>query len=136
MNVNIVIEKVRFSETDMMGVVHHANYLRWMEIGRVEFLRALGIELLDLVKEDILFPIVDVSCQYYKSAHFDDEILIETALAEFSKIKLEFVYKIYKKEQEKQILLAEGKSKNVYIDKAGKVIRLPQKYYGKIIERH
>ncbi|MEG0831735.1 MAG: hotdog domain-containing protein, partial [Acidaminococcaceae bacterium] len=64
-------DRVRFVETDMMGVVHHANYLRWFEMGRVAYLRAAGVELLDLMAAGYLFPITEVECKYKNSGHFD-----------------------------------------------------------------
>ena len=60
--------KVRFYETDLMGVVHHANYLRWFEMGRVEYLRQAGIDLNEMMGEGFMVPIVDVNCRYRQSA--------------------------------------------------------------------
>ena len=89
---NIVREKVRFVETDMMGVVHHANYFRWFEMGRVEYLRQVGILLTELLADGIVFPITDVDCHYQASAKFDDYILIETTLEKISPVKMVFTY--------------------------------------------
>ena len=82
--------KVRFYETDLMGVVHHANYLRWFEMGRVEYLRQAGIDLNEMMGEGFMVPIVDVNCRYRQSARFDDEVIIETVLEKLSKVKLSF----------------------------------------------
>lgn len=60
-------DRVRFVETDMMGVVHHANYLRWFEMGRVAYLRAAGVELLDLMAHGVIFPITEVHVKYKNS---------------------------------------------------------------------
>lgn len=117
-----VREKVRFAETDMMGVVHHANYFRWFEVGRVEYLRQAGINLLDLMAVGIVFPITDVSCQYKSSAYFDDIISIETSLIELSRAKMVYSYRVVREADEK--LLAEGKTQNVFTDKQGRIIRL------------
>ena len=122
-----VREKVRFVETDMMGVVHHSNYFRWFEMGRVEYLRQARILLLDLMQNDILFPITDVSCQYRSSARFDDYILIETTLAELTKAKMVFSYRIVKEENGE--LLATGRTQNVFTDGRSRIIRLPANYY-------
>ncbi|BBB90004.1 MAG TPA: thioesterase family protein [Methylomusa anaerophila] len=124
-------EKVRFVETDMMGVVHHSNYFRWFEMGRVEFLRQAGVLLLDLMADGILFPITDVSCQYRASAKFDDSILIEATLAELSKAKMIFTFRILREKD--GALLATGRTQNVFADTQGKVIRLPEPYYGKLM---
>lgn len=125
-----VREKVRFVETDMMGVVHHANYFRWFEMGRVEYLRQAGIGLLDLMQQNILFPITDVSCQYRSSARFDDYILIETTMAELSKAKMVFTYKVIKEENGE--LLATGRTQNVFTDGGSRIIRLPAEYYDRL----
>ena len=85
--------KVRFYETDLMGVVHHANYLRWFEMGRVEYLRQAGIDLNEMMGEGFMVPIVDVNCRYRQSARFDDEVIIETVLEKLSKVKLSFSYR-------------------------------------------
>jgi acyl-CoA thioester hydrolase len=117
-----VREKVRFVETDMMGVAHHANYFRWFEVGRVEYLRQAGINLLDLMAVGIVFPITDVSCQYKSSADFDDIISIETSLIELSRAKMVYSYRVVREADGK--LLAEGKTQNVFTDKQGRIIRL------------
>jgi len=83
-----VKDKVRFVETDMMGVVHHSNFFRWFEMGRVEYLRQAGVYLLELMAAGILFPISDVSCKYRASARFDDCIAIEASLVALSKVKM------------------------------------------------
>lgn len=127
-----VREKVRFVETDMMGVVHHSNYFRWFEMGRVEYLRQAGILLLDLMQNNILFPITDVSCQYRSSARFDDYILIETTMAELSKAKMVFTYNVVKEATGE--ILATGRTQNVFTDGGSRIIRLPAEYYNSLQE--
>ncbi len=126
----IVRDRVRFVETDMMGVAHHANYLRWFEMGRVEYLRQAGVYLLDLMENGILFPITEVSCQYRSSARFDDSIIIETTMAELSKAKMVFTYQVMKEPD--QVLLAVGQTQNVFTGRNGRIIRLPQLFYEKL----
>ena len=75
-------DRVRFVETDMMGVVHHANYLRWFEMGRVAYLRAAGVELLDLMAHGVIFPITEVHVKYKNSCTFDDEFEVQTIMIE------------------------------------------------------
>ena len=125
-----VREKVRFVETDMMGVVHHGNYFRWFEMGRVEYLRQAEILLTELMAEGIVFPITDVDCQYKSSAKFDDQILIETTLVEVSPVKMIFTYKVLREVD--RLLLATGRTQNLFTDMNGKIIRLPSKYYSKL----
>ncbi len=125
-----VRDRVRFVETDMMGVVHHANYLRWFEMGRVEYLRQAGVYLLELMAAGILFPITDVSCSYRASARFDDCVAVETTMAELSKVKMVFTYRVVREAD--GALLATGSTRNAFTDEAGKVIRLPAEYYDRL----
>jgi acyl-CoA thioester hydrolase len=125
-------EKVRFVETDLMGVVHHSNYFHWFEMGRVEYLRTLGILLNDLLASGIVFPITDVSCKYRSSARFDDIILIQTTLKAVSKVKMVFTYDVVK--EVGQTLLATGETQNVFTDSQGKIIRLPDLYYNPLVK--
>lgn len=125
-----VHEKVRFVETDAMGVVHHSNYFRWFEMGRVEFLRQAGISLNELIAEGILFPITNVECKYRASAKFDDHILIETLPAELTAVKMIFNYKIMREAD--GLLLATGQTQNVFTNMQGKIIKLPTDYVNKL----
>ena len=125
-----VSDRVRFVETDMMGVVHHANYFRWFEMGRVEYLRQAGVLLPELMAEGIMFPIHDVSCQYHAPARFDDLISIETKMAELSPVKMIFAYQVVREHD--GVLLAVGRTQNVFTNNAGKIIRLPSCYYEKL----
>ncbi|MBP2626823.1 MAG: 4-hydroxybenzoyl-CoA thioesterase [Firmicutes bacterium] len=125
-----VREKVRFVETDLMGVVHHSNYFRWFEMGRVEHLRQAGVLLTDLLADGIVVPITHVDCQYRASAKFDDYILIETTLEEVSPVKMIFTYKVIKEVD--GVLLATGSTQNLFTDNNGKIIRLSRKYYDKL----
>ena len=122
--------RVRFYDTDEMGVAHHANYLRWFENGRVEFLRALGITLGDMIDDGILFPIVEISAKYFHPAKFDDEIEIETTGAAITRAKWDFSYKVRRVSDGE--ILVEGYSRNVFTSAAtGKITRLPEKYFSK-----
>ncbi|HWR07935.1 thioesterase family protein [Sporomusa sp.] len=125
-----VREKVRFVETDMMGVVHHSNYFRWFEMARVEYLRQAGVLLNNLMAEDIVFPITDVDCKYRMSAKFDDYILIEAVLSEVSKVKMVFTYRVLREHD--GALLATGCTQNAFTNKQGKITRLPEHYFKKI----
>lgn len=122
-----VSDRVRFVETDLMGVVHHSHYLNWFELGRVEYLRRCGILLNDLVASGIVFPITDVQCKYRSLAHFDDQILIQTTLKTISKVKMVFTYEVVR--EAGKVLLATGETQNVFTSTAGKIIRLPDSYY-------
>lgn len=82
---HIASVNVRFYETDMMGIAHHSNHFRWFEMARIEFLRKIGVTLWDMMNEDIVFPIMNVSCNYKEPANFDDELHIETYLVKMTR---------------------------------------------------
>ena len=125
--------RVHFYNTDEMGVVHHANYIRWFETGRVEYLRAIGINLNDLMADNILFPITEINAKYHNPAKFDDELEIETTARELTKVKMEFDYKISRIGDGK--ILVKGYSQNVFTNaETGKISRLPDKYFSKLAE--
>lgn len=123
-------ERVRFVETDMMGVVHHANYFRWFEMARVEYLRQAGVDLWELMDMEYLFPITDARCSYKKSAKFADEIIICADMIELSRAKMVFSYKI--KLAADESVLAEGFTQNVFTKKNGSVARLPQEIFQRL----
>ena len=127
-----VREKVRFVETDLMGVAHHSNYLRWFEMARVEYLRAAGISLLDLFAEDIVFPIVSVECKYMASARFDDWLLIDGVLLDCHRAKMDFGYQV--RRESDGAVLSEGYSRNVFTTGSGKMVRLPDEYFERLAE--
>lgn len=123
--------RVHFYDTDEMGVVHHSNYIRWFETGRVEFLRSIGITLTEMMNDKILFPITEVKAKYFHPAHFDDELELETNPLTLTKVKMEFNYKIRRKGEEE--ILVSGYSQNVFTSMdTGKIIRLPDKYFLKL----
>ena len=112
-----ICDRVRYVETDMMGVVHHSNYFRWFEMGRVAWLRAAGVELWELMNANIIFPITHVECNYKESALYDDEIEICATMI------------VRKKDG---AVLAEGESRNVFTDSNGHITRLSGAFYDRI----
>lgn len=123
--------RVHFYDTDTMGVVHHANYIRWFETGRVEYLRSIGITLTDMMSDGILFPLTEIQAKFIHSAKFDEDLELETTAVELTKVKMEFKYKI--RRQSDGELLVKGHSQNVFTNTAtGKISRLPEKYFSKM----
>lgn len=125
-----ITDRVRFSETDLMAVVHHTNYLRWFEMGRVAWFRQAGIDLNGLHDAGFMVPIVEVQCKYRQSARFDDVYEIQTTLKACSRVMIQFSYRILRKAD--GVLLAEGTSKNAFVNLEGKVTRLTPDYYEKL----
>jgi acyl-CoA thioester hydrolase len=121
--VNRTVYRVIYGDTDQMGVVYYANYLRWFERGRSEFLRQIGRPYPGIEKDGYHFPVVEAQCRYHQSAHYDDEIEIETMLSEVSRASLRFSYRITRPTD--RTLLAEGTTRHACIDSSGKAIRLP-----------
>lgn len=127
-----VEHRVNFYDTDAMAVVHHSNYIRWFEIGRVEFLRMLGITLNDMMEDGYVFPITDVKCKYLHPAKFDDVLVIETKPTALTKVKMAFDYRIYLA-SDPETIMVEGHTQNVFTSmETGKITRLLEKYYDKL----
>lgn len=118
---------VRYAETDQMGVVHHANYLVWFELGRTEFCKAKGFSYRDMeIEEDALMVVAEIYCRYKSPAFYDDTILVRTKLTEIRSRTLRFVYEIFRPSDE--TVLVEGESMHIFTDKTKKVRSLPPKY--------
>ena len=121
------ILRVRYAETDQMGVVHHANFLVWMEIGRVELVRARGLNYKELEQTEGLFLcVVGVNCRYLRPASYDQEILIETEVVRANPRMIEFGYHI--SSAEPIVLLAQGATRHVWVDRTWRPTRLPNRY--------
>ncbi len=123
--------RVRYAETDQMGIVYYANYLVWFEIGRVELLRALGFSYSLLEREhQCILPVIEARCRYRSPARYDDRILIETRPAMLRGSVLKFAYRILRKapEGEEPTLLAEGETVHVVCDGELNKTTLPEKY--------
>jgi len=119
--------RVRYAETDQMGVVYHANYLMWFEVGRVELLRSLGFEYKQMEVEDgIGIAVVEVSARYKSPARFDDELIIRTRVKTMRSIIIKFSYEVLRARD--GVLLCEGETTHVVVDKAMKKSVLPEKY--------
>lgn len=114
--------RVRYAETDQMGVVYHARYLDWFEVGRTEMIRSCGMDYRTLEDKGLLLPVVDLTVQYRKPARYDDWIVIGTRLTEFSNIRLEFAYEIRK--QEDQDLLVTGTTRHMWVNRQWKPARI------------
>jgi acyl-CoA thioester hydrolase len=106
-----------------MGVVYYANYLRWFETGRSEFLRQIGLPYMKIEQEGFRFPVTEAICRYSQSARYDDLITIETELSRLGRATLEFHYRILRESD--NALIATGMTKHACTDRTGRVSRLP-----------
>jgi len=120
---NLTKIRVRYGETDQMGVVYYGNYALYIEQGRTEWLRDLGISYKWMEDQNIMLPVVHLSIDYKASAFYDDLLTIETTLEEIPNVKIIFNYKIF---NEQNKLLATAKTILVFIEKdSGKIRRAP-----------
>jgi acyl-CoA thioester hydrolase len=127
----ITRQRVRYAETDQMGIVYYANYLVWFELGRVELLRSLGLAYSQMEKDHkLILPVVEANCRYRAPARYDDEILIETRPALLRGSVLKFAYRILRSpsDGEEPKLLAEGETIHVVCDENLKRMPLPEQY--------
>ena len=118
--------RVRYAETDQMGVVYHSNYIIWLEVGRVELLRQLGFSYQEMEAEGLHLPVVEVKCRYKHPARYDDEVTIRTHLAQMRASLLRFHYEVVHKADGR--LLAEGESVHVVVGHDLKRTHLTGKY--------
>ena len=116
--------RVIYGDVDSMRVAYYANYLRWFERGRSEFLRQIGLPYAQIEAAGYHFPVAEVTCRYAQSARYDDVIEIATTLNELSRVSFLFEYKISR--QEDHIILATGSTKHACIDHQGQVKRIPK----------
>jgi acyl-CoA thioester hydrolase len=118
--------RVRYSETDQMGVVYHANYLVWFEVGRVELMRHLGFDYKQMDSEDCHIAVVEVAARYRQPARYDDQLLIRTRITALRSFLIKFSYEVLRASD--GTLLCEGKTTHVLCDGQMKKRTLPEKY--------
>ncbi len=115
--------RVTFAETDAMGIVYYANYLRWFEVGRTELIRSLGIPYKKLEEEGIHLPVSEVSCKYLVSAKYDDLLTIETTVDFLGRASIQFHYRILRKEDGRELVT--GKTLHAFLDRRGRIVKVP-----------
>ena len=114
-----------------MGVVYHGNYAQFFEIGRIDWLRSYGISYKNMEENNVMLPVVNLQCNFKKSAEFDDEITVKTSLKKIPTVKIEFEYEIFNQKNE---LLTTGQTMLAFIDKKSKKpIRCPEYILKKLI---
>jgi acyl-CoA thioester hydrolase len=126
----LVDERVRYSETDQMGVAHNKNYFEWFEIGRTEFIRQRKIPYKEIEKLGYYLVVVEAFCRYKRPLRYDDCFLIRVALDELTPKKAVFSYLLLTKDEQKSI--ASGYTVHIVTDAKGKVTVLPEEILGKI----
>ena len=124
--------RVRYSETDQMGVVYHGNYAQYFEMGRVEWLRNMGVSYKWMEENGVMLPVVSLTMNYKKPARYDDLITVKTIFKSQTSVKIEFDYEIYNEQKE---LLTIAHSVLVFVDmKTGRPMLPPDYVKAKISE--
>jgi acyl-CoA thioester hydrolase len=117
--------RVRYAETDRMGVVYYANYLVWFEIGRTELLRTLGWSYREMEDAGVSLPVIDAQCTYRRPAKYDDELDVRTEGRMLSPVRMEFIYQVVRRAD--QEVAAEGRTEHAALDPRGRPCRLPDR---------
>ena len=117
--------RVRYAETDQMGVVYYANYLVWFEIGRTDLLRQNGWSYREMEVDGYSLPVIDAQCAYKASAKYDDEIEVRTSGGMVSPVRVKFSYEVVRAAD--RTLLATGSTVHATLDRDGKPCRLPER---------
>ncbi len=118
--------RVRYAETDQMGVVYHSNFIIWMEVGRVELLRAIGYSYREMEQDGCHLPVAEVKCRYKAPARYDDQIVIRTRMLNLRGSLIHFGYEIVRESD--GTLLAEGESVHIVVGPDMQRCSLPEKY--------
>jgi acyl-CoA thioester hydrolase len=115
--------RVRYAETDKMGVVYYANYFVWFEVGRTDLLRDAGWTYREMEHDGVALPVIEAHCDYRQSARYDDEIEVRTAGSLLSPVRVAFDYEVVRPSDD--ALLATGRTVHAALDPAGRPTRLP-----------
>jgi acyl-CoA thioester hydrolase len=127
LNHHDVTVRVRYAETDQMGVVYHSNYLIWFEVGRVELMRSLGFDYKSMeVEDDTYMVVADAHCRYHYPARYDELLTIRTRVLEAKTRVLKFGYEVFRQHDQK--LLATGDTTHVTTSRDGRVKHFAEKY--------
>jgi acyl-CoA thioester hydrolase len=117
--------RVRYAETDQMGIVYYANYLVWFEVGRTDLLRESGWSYREMEADGFSLPVVEATCEYRQPARYDDEVDVRTTGAFMSPVRVRFEYQVVRSSDE--ATLAEGHTVHASLDRDGRPRRLPER---------
>jgi len=119
--------RVRYEETDKMGIVYHANYFTWFEIARIELLDAMGCPYRSLEQDGLFLPVLSCRADFRLPAHFDDRLRIVVRIEDFPMVRIKATYEVMREEQ----LLATGETTHAFVTGDGKVVRPPEAFLEK-----
>ena len=115
--------RVTYADTDAMGIVYYANYLRWFEVGRTELMRGLGIVYREMEDGGAFLPVSEVFCKYHASARYDDILIIEASVDFVKRASIQFSYRILRKADGNQMVT--GSTLHAFVDRGGKIVKVP-----------
>ncbi len=115
--------RVTYAETDAMGIVYYANYLRWFEVGRTELMRSLGIAYKEMEAQGTFLPVSEVLCKYHASARYDDVLIIETSVNFLKRASIQFAYRILRKSDGTELIT--GSTLHAFVDQEGRIVKVP-----------
>ena len=113
----------KYYETDQMGIIHHSNYIKWMEEARMDLMEQIGLSYKQMEEMEIISPVLSVSCEYHSMVHFDDTVVIETKITKYNGIKMEVEYRMTDKETGEL-----RKSSHCFLTRSGRPISLKRSY--------
>jgi acyl-CoA thioester hydrolase len=116
----------KYYETDKMGIIHHSNYIRWMEEARMDLMNQIGLNYRDMEEMEIISPVLSVSVEYHSMVHFDDTVVIRTKMVRYTGVKMELEYVMTDKETGE--LRTTAKSSHCFLNRSGKPISLKRSY--------
>lgn len=122
--------RVIYADTDAMGIVYHANYIKWFEIGRTELLRTMGIVYAEVESAGYYLPVTETYCHHLSPARYDDILVVETALSRVRRASIQFDYCI--RHGENGTILAKGFTMHAFVNRKGTIVRVPRDITDKI----
>ena len=117
--------RVRYAETDKMGVVYYANYFVWFEVARADLLRSLGWTYREMEHAGVTLPVIEAHCRYHRGAHYDDELEVKAVGRMLSPVRMEFTYEVLRRGD--STLAASGRTVHAAVDPTGRPCRLPER---------
>lgn len=117
---------VRYSETDMMGIVHHSRYYPWFEQARTDFIKTTGITYSEMEKMGIMLPLTETNCKYLYGLTYEDEIIVTCTIERLTVARVDFVYEVFRLPEMKK--MSEGRTKHGFIDNEFRPVNLKKNY--------
>ena len=115
--------RVCYGDTDQMGFVYYGNYLRLFEMGLGDYMRAIGLPYSEIEREGILWPVAEAHVRYLAPAHYEDELLVDTALVKLGRVSAEFIYRIRRGDT----IIARGRTRHASVDRQGRKVRISER---------